>query len=299
MQITCRNMLLSSLTTAVLISLTPHAQAALTCPTGDVQYNNLEVIGKDDTVITVDHRGGMTDIIPENSKGAFKASYDNCRHGIETDVRITKDGKFVIFHDESIGRLLTNYKPETNKGPNQLVTHMNSTDLIGKNILDNHGSYSSEKVISLREFLQHYIDVKGNSLIYLDVKFKGIDNLSRLLDEIAVVGAIKGQEYIYKRVVVKFSMDLVPTYETWNKLLTDKKFTAPIMANPYISPWAKIAINKLPELPQLPGDSYPDNTSRAVSSWSRQAATLVPNVEVVIKNSDDFIKTTTSESVQG
>lgn len=50
------------------------------------------------------HRGLHTDGIPENSLSAFEEAV---RHGyaIETDVRFTKDGQLVAFHDDTVDRM--------------------------------------------------------------------------------------------------------------------------------------------------------------------------------------------------
>jgi glycerophosphoryl diester phosphodiesterase len=49
------------------------------------------------------HRGGAHEF-DENTIEAFKASYEKGLRGFETDVRITKDGVFVISHDASLER---------------------------------------------------------------------------------------------------------------------------------------------------------------------------------------------------
>lgn len=50
------------------------------------------------------HRGLHNKNIPENTIGAFKNAVKNGFH-IELDVRLTKDDKIVVFHDENLKRL--------------------------------------------------------------------------------------------------------------------------------------------------------------------------------------------------
>jgi len=50
------------------------------------------------------HRG-LSGIERENTNAAFVAAGNRSYYGIETDVHVTKDGKYVIFHDDSTGRL--------------------------------------------------------------------------------------------------------------------------------------------------------------------------------------------------
>lgn len=49
------------------------------------------------------HRGGRMEF-DENTMLAFKASYDAGYRGFETDIRLTSDGKLMIFHDNSLDR---------------------------------------------------------------------------------------------------------------------------------------------------------------------------------------------------
>ena len=49
------------------------------------------------------HRGGAHEF-EENTLPAFQASYEKGLRGFETDVRMTRDGKFVILHDDNLER---------------------------------------------------------------------------------------------------------------------------------------------------------------------------------------------------
>ncbi|MBL1410177.1 glycerophosphodiester phosphodiesterase [Sphingobacterium faecale] len=51
------------------------------------------------------HRGGMAET-DENTISAFETTYNRGLRGYETDIRITKDGHLVIFHDDSFDRML-------------------------------------------------------------------------------------------------------------------------------------------------------------------------------------------------
>ncbi len=53
---------------------------------------------------TVAHRG-VSGIECENTMAAFIAAGNRSHFGVETDVHRTRDGKFVVFHDDSTGRL--------------------------------------------------------------------------------------------------------------------------------------------------------------------------------------------------
>lgn len=52
------------------------------------------------------HRGLHDKILPENSLGAFAAACEY-GYGIELDVRLSKDGELVVFHDDTLDRMTT------------------------------------------------------------------------------------------------------------------------------------------------------------------------------------------------
>lgn len=284
---------LNLLGTAVLTLIPITANA--TCPTGQEQYDRLDFIGKDDTVVSVDHRGDMSGKVPENSLLAFQGSYKKCRHAIETDVRLSKDGALMVFHDANIGRVLeTGYNPETNSGPNPPISSLTQQEIQSKQMHSVNWDVTSQYVPTVNEVISDYIANNGQSLFYFDIK----DEKAIIMVAKAISEEAKTHPDVLKRFIVKFGMEHVPTYEKWQELLIKEGANSAVMANPYISPWGAEKINKM-DIPNPPGEQYEDNTSRAVASWARQPAKLVPNVEVVIKNSDDFITTTKRLSDQG
>ena len=54
--------------------------------------------------LMIAHRG-LSGIELENTNTAFIAAGNRSHYGIETDVHKTSDGKFVVFHDDTTGRL--------------------------------------------------------------------------------------------------------------------------------------------------------------------------------------------------
>ena len=51
------------------------------------------------------HRG-LSGILLENSLPAFELAGQKSYYGIETDVHVTKDGKYIIFHDDDLKRIV-------------------------------------------------------------------------------------------------------------------------------------------------------------------------------------------------
>ncbi|SPZ22615.1 cytoplasmic glycerophosphodiester phosphodiesterase [Providencia rettgeri] len=162
---------LNLLGTAVLTLIPITANA--TCPTGQEQYDRLDFIGKDDTVVSVDHRGDMSGKVPENSLLAFQGSYKKCRHAIETDVRLSKDGALMVFHDANIGRVLeTGYNPETNSGPNPPISSLTQQEIQSKQMHSVNWDVTSQYVPTVNEVISDYIANNGQSLFILILKMK-------------------------------------------------------------------------------------------------------------------------------
>ncbi len=74
------------------------------------------------------HRGSSFDH-PENSRAAFIAAIEDGSHGFETDLRLTKDGQIVLWHDSNMSKLAndnstianTNYAQIREKYPDVLL----------------------------------------------------------------------------------------------------------------------------------------------------------------------------------
>ena len=59
---------------------------------------------KDNKVLMIAHRG-VSGLEPENTIPAFVAAGNRSYYGVESDVHVTGDGKFVMIHDENTGRV--------------------------------------------------------------------------------------------------------------------------------------------------------------------------------------------------
>lgn len=64
--------------------------------------NTVQVNSKQ--VLMVAHRG-LSGLEPENSIPAFVAAGNRNYYGIETDIHVTKDGRFIVTHDDRTGRV--------------------------------------------------------------------------------------------------------------------------------------------------------------------------------------------------
>ncbi len=110
--------------------------------------------------IYIAHRGLHSNTIPENSIASFKEAIKH-NYGIEFDVRMTKDGVFIIFHDKTTKRL-------TNK---DLIISNTSYEKIKKLKLANQ-----ESIPCLEELLNIV-----TSKTYLDIEIKEIKHYRKNL----------------------------------------------------------------------------------------------------------------------
>jgi glycerophosphoryl diester phosphodiesterase len=78
-----------------------------------------QLYGQERVVQLFAHRGGGHEY-DENTMEAFKSSYEKGLRGFETDVRISKDGVFIISHDASL---------ERTSGGKGIVEEMTSAEL--------------------------------------------------------------------------------------------------------------------------------------------------------------------------
>ena len=104
------------------------------------------------------HRGLHDETNPENSMGAFRAAVA-FGFPIEMDVRLTKDGKVVVFHDDSLHRMT---------GANLLVQDCSLEDL---SVL--HLAGSQERIPLFSDFLKE-IDGK----VPLLIEFKNMPSVN-------------------------------------------------------------------------------------------------------------------------
>lgn len=114
-------------------------------------------------MINYAHRGA-SEYAPENTLSAFYLGLMQGANGIETDVRRTKDGELVLFHDSKLARvtngegLLAEYTLEELK---KLRVYGNSTN----------GFY--DRIPTYREFLEHFASYDIHFAI--ELKAEGIE----------------------------------------------------------------------------------------------------------------------------
>ncbi len=169
------------------------------------------------------HRG-LSGIERENTCPAFVAACNRSYYGVETDVHITKDGKFVIIHDETTERItLKEYNVNVEESDYADVENIILPDLDGT-------TYRKDIRIPL---LKEYIMVckKYEKICVLEIKnhFEEKD-IEKLIDEIKELG------YIDRVVFLSFDFEncvnvrkLLPENDV--QFLTSKEITNELIEN--------------------------------------------------------------------
>ncbi len=167
------------------------------------------------------HRGYVNSNV-ENSEEAFLKSDSLGFSAIETDIRSTKDGKLIIFHDESCERLL---------GIDTNINELNWDDIKLKHLIYN-GKQTKNKVLSLNMFLNQtnpkktlYLDIKkatkpiADSLLCILEKHKEHKNIIIADGDLLFLNYIKAKNSNIKVALEGFDKD-----EEWKYYFIPKKF---------------------------------------------------------------------------
>lgn len=245
--------------------------------------NGLTTMGSTDKVTTVRHRGDFNATTPENSIEAFHNSYRACRPGIETDIRKTQDGEFVLFHDTNIGKMLEpSYNPEKDTGPNQRLDSLTYAQLRQKRLVTIERKPTDQKIVNLDTFLRDYVAVKGRSMIYLEIKADS--DVLAVIKEFNEINLKIGGVDLYRRTIFKFRMTAYPTQSQFSQELSNAGIDeSRVMVMPVMSAQISQNLDRLP--PIIPGKK---NSYTAVASWSSAPGKFVPSVEVVMKDAQGY-----------
>lgn len=246
---------------------------------------------------TVRHRGDFDARTPENSLAAFEESYVRCRPGVETDVRRTADDVLVMFHDTHVGKMLEpTYDPISGHGPNAALASLTWEQLRAKPLVDIERRPTDQRVPSLDDFLEHYVRVGGQSLLYLEVKNTTADKATSqaeimdVVEQVAAFHRAHPTAGIFDRVVLKFRMSAFPLFDHWSARVRH------IPGLPRV-PLTQVQVSRqiardVAADPQVPGSPGPGGgrLEAAVQSWAQRTATSdgVLSVEVTMKDSSGY-----------
>ena len=133
------------------------------------------VSGDRNYVFVAMHRGDWRNF-PENSKGAILSSIRLGADIVELDVQMTKDGRFILNHDNTLNRTTTG------KGK---VSDLTLEEIKQFKMRDKDGKQTDYDVLTLEEALEL---TRGKILVNID---KFTKHPKEILDAVAAVGALK------------------------------------------------------------------------------------------------------------
>lgn len=140
------------------------------------------------------HRG-LSGIERENTCSAFVAAGNRSYFGIETDVHVTKDGKFVIIHDETTERI--------SAGEYNINVEESDYSEVEKIVLPDLDNTTDRKDIRI-PLLREYINIckKYEKICVLEIK-----NHLKEKDIERLVAEIKELEYIDNVIFISFDFE--------------------------------------------------------------------------------------------
>ena len=111
-----------------------------------MRYEKTKFLENKGGVKMIAHRG-LSGILLENSLPAFELAGQKSYYGIETDVHITKDGKYIIFHDDDLKRIV---------GLDMVIEETDYEALRALRFKDTYGDSDKEDMFlpSLEEYLE-------------------------------------------------------------------------------------------------------------------------------------------------
>lgn len=140
----------------------------------------------------VAHRG-VSNLEPENSAAAFIAAGNRSYFGIETDVHVTADGRFVVMHDDNTLRTT---------GADMVIEETKYADLQGLHLLgyDKESSRRDLTVPDLTDYIRickHY----GKTAV---LELKNPMSEGHIL---GIIGEIRGVGYLENVIFISFSLE--------------------------------------------------------------------------------------------
>jgi glycerophosphoryl diester phosphodiesterase len=126
----------------------------------------------------------------ENTLDAFLTSSESDVYGVETDIRITKDGVFVAFHDKSAARISGRYK---------VIEKTDFKKLQKLKIIDRQRRH---KIATFSDFLQNC--VSSGKVAIVEIK----SDLTKEQTE-KLVQMIDSEKYLSKTIFISFNMQVL------------------------------------------------------------------------------------------
>jgi len=134
-------------------------------------YSIGQTAGSDHKPMVIAHRGGALEST-ENTIGAFQRAVKIGASGIETDIRLTKDGVVVVYHDDYFGRVEGLPAPQRT----HLISDMTYSELSAQTLIPVGDDNGSRRVPTLADLLANVKTVLLNIELKRCAKFDELVN---------------------------------------------------------------------------------------------------------------------------
>ncbi|MBR5178684.1 MAG: glycerophosphoryl diester phosphodiesterase membrane domain-containing protein [Lachnospiraceae bacterium] len=158
-------------------------------------YN--KIFDRTEPIRIIAHRAGGTMASENSIEGLYMAIEHQC-YGSETDVQRTKDGYYIINHDNTFERLA---------GVNKHPEEMTLDEIRELKIKDTTGSGEELPVVTLEEMLDV---IRGKEKLYIELKGATADN--QMVDD--VVRMVKEHDCMEDCVLISLNYDIIDYAET-------------------------------------------------------------------------------------
>ncbi len=155
---------------------------------------------KNQKPLIIAHRGASA-LAPENTFAAFQKAIEDGADGIELDVRLSKDGVPVVFHDSTLNRLAQREGKVIKHSFTELQKFDVGSWFNQKNPTLADSKFSEEKIPAFADLLEFLKNYKG--LIYVELKCKQ-EEISQLVE--AVCKIIKETNLLPQIVLKSFKL---------------------------------------------------------------------------------------------
>ena len=149
-------------------------------------------------IAVVGHRGGPEDTAVENSMEAVEQSITAGAGYVEMDIQRTRDGQYVVFHDENFSR----FTHERRAVHEMTLAEIRELDLGEKS----NGRFNNVRVPTLEELLER---TRGRIGIFLELKGRSADQ--QMADD--AVAAVKRHDMLDRVVVISLKYELITGIE--------------------------------------------------------------------------------------
>ena len=157
-----------------------------------MRYEKTKILEDKGGVKMIAHRG-LSGIVLENSLPAFELAGQKSYYGIETDVHVTKDGKYIIFHDDDLKRIV---------GLDMVIEETDYATLRALRFKDTYGDSDREDMFlpSLDEYLETCKKYDKQAILELKNKMQPQDVLG-------IAKTVKNSGWFDRTTFISFSSE--------------------------------------------------------------------------------------------